>query len=221
MTSMPHLAAAAGSPDDAAAELANLRAAYRAACDELMEVRRQRDEAVTHGQELLARLVEADEKLARMSEPHPSLFAVEPVAVVSAPVEPVEPVEAVEAVERPEPIETEADTEPIRVAPVQAAPEPVSPIPTIVGAPPVEAPVLVEAVVEAPDAPEPVRWLPPEEGAVTHSTAHEFAALKELPDEVEADDDPAGAGEPLTSPMNVLPEVSAPAKPSIWRRKIL
>lgn len=195
MTSMPHVVAVAGSTDDAAAELANLRAAYESACNELIEVRRQRDEAVRHGEELLARLVEADEKVARLSTPHPPVF----------------------------------ETEPIRVAPVQPEPDPVSPIPTIVGAPPVEPPVLAEVadVGEVADADEasvaaqPLRWLPPEEGAVAHSTAHEFAALKELPDDVAEDDEQGASLEPLTSPMNVLPEGTTAVKQSIWRRKIL
>jgi hypothetical protein len=64
MTSMSHLVAVAGATDDSAAELANLRAAYQSACTELIEVRRQRDEAIAHGEELLARLVAVEESSA-------------------------------------------------------------------------------------------------------------------------------------------------------------
>jgi hypothetical protein len=183
MTSMPRLMVVAEASDDVAAELTNLRAAYQATCAELIDCRRQRDEAVAHGQELLARLVEADEKLAALSVP------VAPVA----PVEPVAPVAVVETVE----------SDPIRVAPPTPTPEPISPVPTIVEATP------------SPGAIEPVRWLPPEEDGSSSSSAHEFAALKEIgPD---AEDEVSATYEPLASPMNVLPDAVEEPKGSRWR----
>jgi hypothetical protein len=207
MTSTSRLRAVADSSDDIQAELANLRAAYESACAELIEVRRQRDEAIAHGQELLARLVQADDRLADVS--------------VSEPVAP--------------------PAEPIKVAPPQPAPATVSPVPTIVGGPapmtPVVAPSEPDAaraddateedvagaeVVDAEVAeaqPRVVRWLPPEEEPVAPSSAHEFAALKELPVAGEDDEVPATT-EPLTHPMNVLPDVVEEPKAPIWKRRL-
>lgn len=210
MTSMPRLMAVAEASDDVAAELTNLRAAYQAACAELIDCRRQRDEAIAHGQELLARLVEADEKLAGVTH------SAEPSDGVGSP-----------------------DAETIRVAPPTPTPAPISPVPTIVGTAP--GPVAVELVAEPDvdtdadavaeadavfeDEPlaevvpvQPVRWLPPAEDGTTSSTAHEFAALKELESDV-ADEAPPTT-EPLASPMNILPDVAEEPKGSRWRLRV-
>jgi hypothetical protein len=205
-------------------ELDQLRATDAALRDELIEVRRQRDEAVSQAQWLILRVSNAEQVVERLQAELIEARSQRGVSV--APVVGADPVAVVEGTVV---VGADADANAeVVAAPAasvddalevedghddQAAPEPAAAVP--------DAAVTPVAIVPGAWAGQAGPWLPPEEDAADGSTAHEFAALTERALAVEAAQaEEAAAAAPAPLEMNVLPEVyGEPKKAAFFRRR--
>jgi hypothetical protein len=217
MTMMQGREAAVGAhhADELVEELNQLREADAQLREELVEVRRQRDEAISQSQWLILRVSNAEQAIDRLQAE--LIEARSKRGVTPESVEQVAPVD-----EAPDaPVDEAPEVEDVQVEDATDAPDveisdsEVPSLPT-----PAEA-VTPVAIVPGSWAGQAGPWLPPDEAADDGSTAHEFAALTERALAVEAAEaEEAAAAMPAPVEMNVLPEAtSEPRKATFFRRR--
>jgi len=210
MTMMQGREAMAGAhhADDLVEELNELRATDTQLREELAEVRRQRDEAISQAQWLILRVSNAETAIDRLqaeliearSKRAPQTSVDQ---ALGAPVDEAPEVEDVQ-------VDDAADAPDVEVSDPEMPSQPT----------PIEA-VTPMAIVPGTWAGQVGPWLPPDEGADNGSMAHEFAALTERALAVEAAEaEAAAAVAPAPVGMNVLPQAgSEPKKAAFFRRR--
>lgn len=219
--------------EDPASELTELRATDAQLRDELADVRRQRDEAITQAQWLITRVTNAEQAVEALQaelaaarptggpdpvEPRVDVEASQPAGMVIPRVAGEKAVgHLIGVVVEP----TGIDLEPTDSADSDSEADEAAEVGRETIAEPVADDLPATEVLAGSWAGQAGPWLPPED--VDHeSTAHEFAALTERALIIEAEEAERAAAEipPQVTPMDVLPATVGEAKkPSLFRRR--